>query len=155
MTLLGAVLKKVPPFLNNIAIIEAMTKTSTFISKKDIIPLWSNLPFFIPAAIACYKGLWLYGAIIAAAALVSLYYHHTDEVGLKRTDKVLAYSVILSNLYILYLSDFKQPYFSVAIIFVIIAFYFLLTGKEHKYDVYHGIWHLCSVVITLMCVLAY
>ena len=93
--------------------------------------------------------------IIAAAALVSLYYHHTDEVGLKRTDKVLAYSVILSNLYILYLSDFKQPYFSVAIIFVIIAFYFLLTGKEHKYDVYHGVWHLCSVVITLMCVLAY
>ena len=117
MTLIWAVLKKVPPFLNNIAIIESMIKKSTFISKKDIIPLWSNLPFFIPAAIACYKGLWLYGAIIAAAALVSLYYHHTDEVGLKRTDKVLAYSVILSNLYILYLSDFKQPYFSVAIIF--------------------------------------
>ena len=155
MTLIWAVLKKVPPFLNNIAIIESMIKKSTFISKKDIIPLWSNLPFFIPAAIACYKGLWLYGAIIVAAALVSLYYHHTDEVGLKRTDKVLAYSVILSNLYILYLSDFKQPYFSVAIIFVIIAFYFLLTGKEHKYDVYHGVWHLCSVVITLMCVLAY
>ena len=155
MTLIWAVLKKVPPFLNNIAIIESMIKKSTFISKKDIIPLWSNLPFFIPAAIACYKGLWFYGAIIAAAALVSLYYHHTDEVGLKRTDKVLAYSVILSNLYILYLSDFKQPYFSVAIIFVIIASYFLLTGKEHKYDVYNGILHLCSVVITLMCVLAY
>jgi hypothetical protein len=155
VTLLGAVLKKVPPFLNKIAIIESMIKKSTLISKKDIIPLWSNLPFFIPAAIACYKGLWFYGAIIAAAALVSLYYHHTDEVGLKRTDKVLAYSVIFSNLYILYLSDFKQPYFSVAIIFVIIAFYFFLNGKEHKYDVYHGLWHLCSAVIMLMCVLAY
>ena len=69
-----------------------MTKTSAFISKKDIIPLWSNLPFFIPAAIACYKGLWLYGALLAAAALVSLYYPHTDEVGLKRvaTYKLMA-----------------------------------------------------------------
>jgi hypothetical protein len=109
----------------------------------------------VPAALAASKGLWLYGLLIALSALVSLYYHHTNETGLKRTDKLLAYSVIASNLYILYLTDFRQPYFSIAIIFVILAFYFLLNGKEHKYDVYHGLWHLCSVVITLMCVLAF
>ncbi len=118
MTLIWAVLKKVPPFLNNIAIIEAMTKTSTFISKKDIIPLWSNLPFYIPAGLAFTKGLWAYWLLIALAASVLLYYHLSSEKGLKRLDKLLAYRVITANLYILYLSGFKLPYFPIALIFV-------------------------------------
>jgi hypothetical protein len=118
VTLLGAVLKKVPPFLNNIAIIEAMIKKSTFISKKDIIPLWSNLPFFIPAGLAFTKGLWAYWLLIALAASVLLYYHLSSEKGLKRLDKLLAYRVITANLYILYLSGFKLPYFPIALIFV-------------------------------------
>ena len=118
MTLLGAVLKKVPPFLNKIAIIESMIKKSTFISKKDIIPLWSNLPFFIPAGLAFTKGLWAYWLLIALAASVLLYYHLSSEKGLKRLDKLLAYRVITANLYILYLSGFKLPYFPIALIFV-------------------------------------
>ena len=113
------------------------------------------MPFLIPGLIAIYKGLWAYGALIIIAAGVSYYYHHTDETALKRVDKTLAYTVITANLYILYLSKFKQPYFVIALLFVAIAFFFFFNGKEHKYDVYHGMWHLCSVVITLMCVLAY
>ena len=95
-----------------------MTKTSTFISKKDIIPLWSNLPFFIPAGLAFTKGLWAYWLLIALAASVLLYYHLSSEKGLKRLDKLLAYRVITANLYILYLSGFKLPYFPIALIFV-------------------------------------
>ena len=125
------------------------------LAKKDVVPIWSNVPFYIPGIIAVTKGLWLYGLLIMLAASVSLYYHLTDEREFKRVDKVLAYSVIATNLYILYLAKFKQPYFEIALVFVAIAFYFFLTGKDHKYDVYHGMWHLCSVVITLMCVLAY
>lgn len=125
------------------------------LTNKDIIPIWSNIPFCIPAGIAIAKGLWLYGLLIFLAASISYYYHHTNETEFKNVDKVLAYSVIATNLYILYLSNFRQPYFVIALVFVAIAFYFFLTGKDHKYDVYHGMWHLCSVVITLMCVLAY
>ena len=125
------------------------------LAKKDIIPLWSNAPFLIPGFVAIYKGLWAYGALIIIAAMVSFYYHYTDETGLKRVDKTLAYTVIAVNLYILYLAKFKQPYFIIALIFVALAFYFFRSGKGHKYDVYHGMWHLCSVVITMMCVLAY
>ena len=130
-------------------------KLIKYITNKEIIPVWSNVPFIIPAGIAVYKGLWAYGALIAVAAGVSYYYHHTDETALKRVDKFLAYSVITANLYVLYLSNFRLPYFLIAIVFVAIAFYFFLTGKDHKYDVYHGMWHFCSVIITLMCVLAY
>jgi uncharacterized membrane protein YccC len=109
----------------------------------------------IPGLLAIYKGLWAYGILIIVAAGVSYYYHHTDETALKRIDKTLAYTVIASNLYVLYLSGFKQPYFVIALLFVAIAFFFFFNGKEHKYDVYHGMWHFCSVIITLMCVLAY
>ena len=130
-------------------------KLIKYLTDKEIIPIWSNVPFLIPGLIAIYKGLWAYGALIIIAAGVSYYYHHTDETALKRVDKTLAYTVITANLYILYLSKFKQPYFVIALLFVAIAFFFFFNGKEHKYDVYHGMWHLCSVVITLMCVLAY
>lgn len=125
------------------------------LSRHDIIPLWSNLPFFIPAGIAMRNGLYLYGLLIASATLVSLYYHHTDETALKRTDRFLAYSVIAANLYVLHLAGWKQPYFAIALTFVCIAFYFFFSGNGEKYDLYHGLWHLSSVVITLMCVLAF
>lgn len=130
-------------------------KIIKYISNKEIIPIWSNVPFVIPGLLAIYKGLWAYGLLIIVAAGVSYYYHHTDETALKRVDKTLAYTVIASNLYVLYLSGFKQPYFVIALLFVAIAFFFFFNGKEHKYDVYHGMWHFCSVIITLMCVLAY
>lgn len=130
-------------------------KIFKYISNKEIIPIWSNVPFVIPGLLAIYKGLWAYGLLIIVAAGVSYYYHHTDETALKRVDKTLAYAVIASNLYVLYLSGFKQPYFVIALLFVAIAFFFFFNGKEHKYDVYHGMWHFCSVIITLMCVLAY
>jgi len=130
-------------------------KLVKYLSSKDVVTIWSNVPFYISAGIALTKGLWAYGILISLAASVSLYYHLTDERELKRLDKFLAYSVITANLYILYLAKFKLPYFPIALVFVGIAFYFFLTDKEHKYDVYHGMWHLCSVVITLMCVLAY
>lgn len=130
-------------------------KLIKYLTNKEIIPLWSNVPFVIPGLLAVYKGLWAYGLLIIVAAGVSYYYHHTDETALKRVDKVLAYSVITANLFVLYLSHFRQPYFVIALLFVAIAFFFFFNGKEHKYDVYHGMWHLCSVIITMMCVLAY
>lgn len=128
---------------------------TTFLARRRIIPIWSNVPFYIPAVIAVAKGLPWYGLLIAVAASVSLVYHLSNETRLKTTDRVLAYVVIAANLYVLYLAKFPEPYFLIALIFVALAFYFFLTGKEHKYDVRHGLWHLCSVVITLMCVLAY
>ena len=136
----------------------AMLKAMQLIRKlkqHDIIPLWSNLPFYIPAGLAIQKGLLWYGLLIALATTVSLYYHHTDETALKKTDRVLAYSVVVANLYVLHLSGWKQPYFAIALIFVAIAFYFFFHGRGAKYDLYHGLWHLSSVVITMMCVLAY
>lgn len=100
------------------------------LKQHDIIPLWSNLPFYIPAGLALQKGLVWYGVLIALATTVSLYYHHTDETALKKTDRVLAYSVIIANLYVLHLSGWKQPYFAVALFFVVIAFYFFLMAVE-------------------------
>lgn len=129
-----------------------MPKTP-LLANRTIIPIWSNVPFYIPALIAVSKGLVWYGLLIVAAASVSLFYHLSKETQLKKTDHVLAYSVITANLYVLYRAHFPEPYFMIALTFVALAFYFFLTGKGHKYDVRHGLWHLCSVMITLMCVL--
>lgn len=122
---------------------------------KTLIPVWSNFPFLIPAALAFYKGLPIYGLLITVATIIS-YIHHTKGGNIiKRVDQFLALSVISANLYVLYLAGFPPLNFGVALLFVALAFYFFFKGKDHKYDVYHGLWHLCSVVITILCVLAY
>ena len=127
----------------------------SYLARRDIIPIWSNVPLYVPAIIAASKGLFWYGFLIAMATTVSLLYHLSKETRLKKTDQALAYTVIAANLFVLYLARFPQPYFMIALAFVGLALYFFLTGKEHKYDVRHGLWHLCSVIITLMSVLAY
>ncbi len=125
------------------------------LNKKAAIPIWSNIPFLIPAALAFYKAVPLYGSLITVATIVSYYHHSVGGKAIKITDHILAFSVISANLYILKLANFEQPYFGIALLFVAIAFFFFFTGKNEKYDVRHGLWHLCSVIITLCCVLAY
>ena len=125
------------------------------IKKRELIPIWSNLPFLLPAALAVYVGLPAYGGLIAVATIVSLIHHIDNGINVKRVDQFFALSVITANLYVLHLSNWQQPYFAIALLFVGIAFYFFFKGKNHRYDLYHGLWHLSSVVITLMCVLAY
>ena len=122
---------------------------------KALIPIWSNVPFFIPAVLAVQKGLWAYGLLIAVATVISLMHHIENGINVKRIDQFFALSVIAANLYVLHLSGWRQPYFAIALVFVATAFYFFLKGKNRKYDLYHGLWHLSSVVITMMCVLAY
>lgn len=125
------------------------------ITSHSHIPIWSNVPFFIPAVLAAQKGLWAYGLLIAIATVISLVHHIENGINVKRIDQFFALSVIAANLYVLHLSGWKQPYFGIALLFVAIAFYFFFRGNNHKYDLYHGLWHLNSVVITMMCVLAY
>jgi hypothetical protein len=122
--------------------------------KKINVPLWSNVPFVIPAAIAISKGWIAYAILLLTATAVSIAYHASGEQMLSRTDRILATSVIGANLYIFYLSGFRQPYFGIALLFVFIAFYFFFKAKK-DYTVNHGLWHLSSVVITMMTVLSY
>lgn len=123
-------------------------------SQKFNLPLWSNVPFIIPAIIALQKGWLAYAILLLTATAVSITYHATREQMLSRTDRILATSVIIANLYLFYLSGFRQPYFSIALLFVFIAFYFFFKARK-DYSVNHGLWHLSSVVITMMTVLSH
>ncbi len=121
------------------------------------LAFYSNLPFILPAGVAFYKSLPLYGALMLLATAVSLVHHWYEVWLVKVTDQFLALSVIAANLYVLYLSGFRQPHFALALLWVGIAFYFFFTGKGEKYDLYHALWHISSVMITLtlLCVVAY
>lgn len=125
------------------------------LKKSELIPIWSNIPFLLPAIIAVNKGLWGYGLLIVIATVVSLIHHMDTKLDVKTVDQFLASSVILANLYVLYLSGWKQPNFAIALLFVALAFYFFFKAQKTNYELNHGLWHLCSVVITLMCTLAY
>ena len=122
---------------------------------KSLITVWSNFPFLLPAALAVTNEQYLYGLLITVSALASLIHHMDNGVNIKLIDQLFALTIISANLYVLHLSGWLQPYFGVALAFVVLAFYFFFKGKSKNYDIYHGLWHLCSAVITLMCVIAY
>ncbi len=123
--------------------------------RRDIsFSLISNAFFIIPAIIAIQKSLFAYAALLVLAMIVSIIYHASNEKILAKTDRLFAVCVIFANLTIFYLSGFSEPYFMIALVFVFIAFYFFFKAKK-SYDVYHGLWHLASVIITLMAVLSY
>jgi len=65
-------------------------------------------------------------------------------------DKIFASLLILSNIYLLYISNFKQPYFIIAFIFLIMGIYFLFKMKKDDYE-----WYISSSIITLFCILSY
>ncbi len=114
----------------------------------------SNVLFLIPIIIAVKEGLYFYALLLTVATSISIIYHASHEKYLGSIDRTLATTVIIANLYLCYLSGFKEPFFATALLFVVFAFYFFFKAKNN-YSLNHALWHVCSVVITLMCVLAY
>jgi chromate transport protein ChrA len=114
--------------------------------KSDI---WSNSFFIIPLIITIYYQLILYSIIISLVIIFSTLYHLNKKNKFKILDRIFAWLLIIYNLYTIYLSNFKQPYTLLAIIFVFIGLYFLYYKKRDNYE-----WHLSSSIITLFCIIS-
>jgi len=124
-------------------------------SEKSFLKIWSNLAFLVPFFVAVINGLLVYSFVVLVCAVVSTIYHYYDEKRFAILDMITANSLIFSNLVLSYLFNFSFPFFYVAMVFVVIAFYYFF--KQHKSNkIYnHAMWHMSSVIITMMCIFGY
>jgi hypothetical protein len=112
--------------------------------------VWSNASFAIPLAIALWHQLFFHAGLILLVCIFSSRYHLSDEKRFGALDRIFTHALIAYNLYLCFLSDFRQPYFSLAALFVLVGFYFFYVKKKDDYE-----WHMSSAIITLFCILAY
>lgn len=117
--------------------------------------VWSNVFFGIPLLLTIYYGLFIHSILISAVIIFSTFFHINNEKKWGILDQTFATGLITYNLYLCYLSDFRQPHFFLALLFVVVAFYFYFKQKKANYDLNHSLWHLSSVVITILCIFAY
>jgi hypothetical protein len=116
---------------------------------------WSNFLFIIPLVFALISRVYVMAIIICLTMIVSLVYHIYREKEWVRFDRVTASTLIIANLVLCYLFRFTFPYFYLALLFVCISFYFYFNTNKKNYQVYHSLWHLSSVLITLFCLMGY
>ncbi|MFA6550389.1 MAG: hypothetical protein WCT36_03475 [Candidatus Gracilibacteria bacterium] len=114
----------------------------------------TELLFVAPFILALTAGFYLYSAIIALSIVSALFYHFSKEKRFFVIDVVVSVGLIMTNLYFVYLSGFKYPYFYLAIIALVFSFYYWMRAQKSNYDFNHSMWHIASVMITLFCVLA-
>ncbi len=112
--------------------------------------VWSNVFFLIPLFLAIWNQLYLHSIIILLVIISSTTYHLLEEKRFYKTDKIFAHILVLYNLYLCSLSNFKMPYFLLAVMFVFIGLYILYKKKKDDWE-----WHLCSTIITLLCIWGY
>jgi len=115
----------------------------------------TELLFIIPLALALSEGLYIYGTVIALSITSALFYHLNKEKKYFMIDVITSTALITTNLYFLYLSGFKYPYFHLALIALTFSFYFWIRAQKTNYNFNHSMWHISSMFITMFCVLAY
>jgi len=115
----------------------------------------TELLFIIPLTLTLVEGLYIYSAIITLSIISALLYHNYKEKRFLALDAILSTALISTNLYYVYLSNFKYPYFHIALLALIASFYFWMRAQKSNYDFNHSMWHISSVTITVCCILAY
>ena len=120
---------------------------------KNNLAIFSSLLFLIPAYFSAEYKLYWHFTILILVILFSIRFHFSGEKNFVRTDKFLAILLMIGNLYLLYLGKFHFFYTSLAIVFVLMAFFFFKREKIN-YPLNHSLWHLSSIIITLLCIFA-
>lgn len=120
------------------------------------IKIWSNVLYVLPLSLAVFYNLYLEAFFIILSTIASILYHLSREKNHKLfvIDNVCSLLLIGSNLYLCYLSDFKGPYFQLAMIFVLIAFYYYFKAQKNNYPLHHSMWHIACAIITTFSVLS-
>jgi len=87
--------------------------------------------------------------LILLVFIASTIYHIDKSPKLLIFDKIFAHSLIGYNFYVCYLTNFREPYFLLALIAAATAFWFFFK-KGDRVE-----WHIFSALITVFCVLSY
>ena len=125
-----------------------MTKYNNF----NII---TSFIFLIPATLSFYNKIYWHFIIILLSSCLSVLFHMNNEKKFVKLDRFFAAALMVSNFYLLYLSGFIFTYTILVVFFVAAGFYFLFKAKTKEYNFNHSLWHISSVMITLLCALAY
>jgi len=117
---------------------------------------WSNLFFLIPFFISISYNLYWYSVIIGIVFIVSSLFHFYNE------NKILFYfdvffSTILmvSNFILLFNGNWVLPYSILAIVCALIALTFYFKESKNSYNIYHSMWHIFSVGVSVSCLITY
>jgi hypothetical protein len=120
-----------------------------------ILKLWTSLLFFIPALIALYFHLYIYAAVILLTMMSSVLYHLAHEKILYWLDVLVSILLMVFNLAALLPLKLFSFTWSVVLVAVLVSIYFWYRAHKGNYDLYHSLWHIVSVIITLICILGY
>src|SRR5436190_1185016 len=123
-------------------------------NKKSTV-LWSHLFFVIPLILAFSYHLYLYSLVIVLVIVTSFFYHLRPRSEWHALDKVAALTLISGNFVLFVITNIYSAYFVAAMLFAVIAFYYLFKAVSHKHYLYHAYWHLYSAIITFCAVVGY
>ncbi|MGQ3355749.1 MAG: hypothetical protein ACT6XY_05375 [Phreatobacter sp.] len=110
----------------------------------------SNAAFLVPCLVAFTKGLIATAALTLAVAIVSAFYHLSDETHLRWLDQLLALCLVATNVYMLAAAGIPLPNAPVAVLLSLHALYHFYFRGEDDWQ-----WHCSSAAITICCVLAH
>ena len=118
---------------------------------------WSNLFFLVPFIFALSHQLYFYSLVVGLVIIASVVYHCYNENKFKWLDALLAWLIILINLYYCWIGRFAFPYFYIALILVVPAMQinFFVHPEQKKFNLLHGLWHLLASLICLFSLLTY
>jgi hypothetical protein len=116
---------------------------------------WSNFAFLIPLVLAIYFHVWLSTFVLIGVFSISFLYHRSEEKRFKHLDALLAWLLILSNVWICYLGKFTAPYFTIVVLLVVIALYLYFYEQKRNRILGHSFWHIFSSLITLFSILTF
>lgn len=115
----------------------------------------SNIFFLIPLGLAVYFNIYALSVILGFVIIGSLAYHRANEKKRKIQDEIFAIFLMTYNLYLCFLGNFTQPYFIVAMLWVIVALWLYFNETKSNYWRNHSLWHIASAIITSLCILVY
>lgn len=120
------------------------------------IKIWSNAFYILTLLLSGFYNLQVEAFFIILSMTASVFYHFFREKNhqLFIIDSVCSLLLIGSNLYLSYLSNFKWPYFYLAVLFVVVAFYFYFRAQRSNYQFYHSIWHIACALITTFSIMS-
>lgn len=120
------------------------------------IKFWSNFFFIIPIVLAIFNNIYWYVIVQGLVFIISSYYHFHHEKRIEYIDVFASSVLIIANFTLLFLGHWYLPFSILAFpIGAIIALYFYYRQFKGDYNLNHGLWHICSAVISTLCVVTF
>ncbi len=115
----------------------------------------SNVFFLAPLLLSLYLHMYLHALSVCICIVGSTLYHRSGELKMDLTDRYSAIQLICVNMVLLALGGFQYSLVLIITAVVVLAFCFKWLAQHKNYSVWHSMWHLTSVLITLASILSY